>query len=116
MKNILRDEVKFDHLYTPTQIVKIGRKYYIEDCWHHRIIFNKDIHKPINEWDILTDNVLGGHTIAQGKKYIVADDTDNDRLLIFEKRFGRYSLSGSIYVSQYLLRYHILHFTAARMS
>lgn len=50
-------------LYTPTMITKLGRQYFIADCWHSRIIYGDDLSRPICDWFTLTEDLCGGHSI-----------------------------------------------------
>lgn len=102
LKDIVNTELTWeDRLYTPTQIVKIDDKYFIEDCWHHRIIYSTDLNLPINKWNILTDDIMGGHSIADCNDFIIIDDTDEDKLLVFKKSM-EYELVQEIYIDWYI--------------
>ena len=46
-----------ENLYTPTQFQKIGNKYFIIDCWHHRILYSSEMDAPVSGWRILTSDV-----------------------------------------------------------
>jgi len=35
-----------ERLYTPTTITQISDFYFIVDCWHHRIIYSKEVEAP----------------------------------------------------------------------
>lgn len=72
-------------LYTPTMIQKIEDDYFIIDCWHHRIIYNKNIKDDISNWSTLTDEIKGGHSIASDGQIYICDDTDNSILRVFMK-------------------------------
>lgn len=88
-----------DNLYTPTWITKIDEKYYIVDCWHHRIICSEELYKPIKDWEKY-DDVLGGHTITtDGEGMKAYDDTDND-VVVF--RNGNDEIKKRITLSEYL--------------
>lgn len=108
--SILADDSAWQaRLYSPTQIVKCNGCFLMEDCWHHRIIYTDSLSKPIEEWYVLTDDVMGGHSIACDGKSIVVDDTDHDEILVFELA----DIDGSEYidpvqiidVSPYVSRY-----------
>ncbi len=74
----------------PTQVTKIGDTWFIVDCYHNRIIYNDDLKKPLTEWLVLTDEMDRGHTIASDGTVYLADDTENERVMIFEKKDGRF--------------------------
>lgn len=62
-------------LYTPTMIVKFENDYFIVDCWHHRVIYNDNLYEPISKWKLMTDDIVGSHTIAYDGRLYVVDDT-----------------------------------------
>ena len=43
-------------LYTPTFIEKLNGRYFIVDCWHHRIIHASDLNTPLVRWQTLVFN------------------------------------------------------------
>lgn len=72
-------------LSVPTSITKIEDTYFIVDCYHNQIIYSDSLQKPLYEWNILTDQINKGHTIVSDGTVYLADDTENNRILIFEK-------------------------------
>lgn len=72
-------------MYTPTMVQKIGEDYFIIDCWHHRILFSKNLEEPIYMWNTLTDDIRGGHTIASDGELYLCDDTDYNAIRVFKK-------------------------------
>lgn len=83
-----------DNIYTnlkvPTQITKIDNLYFIVDCYHNQIIYNDNLTDPIIEWKVLTKDVNQPHTIASDGVLYLIDDTENNRLLAFEKNGNRF--------------------------
>lgn len=83
----------------PTAIVKIGDRYFIDDCYNDQIIYNDNLTDPLAEWKILADAESCGlkqsHTLAGDKAgtTIVADDTENDRVLVFKPAGTGYELT-----------------------
>lgn len=73
-------------LSVPTQITKIDDTYFIVDCYHDQIIYSDSLTRPLYEWNVMTDQLSQGHTLASDGVVYLADDTENNRLLIFEKR------------------------------
>lgn len=80
-------------LSVPTQITKIGPDYFIVDCYHNQILTSPSLTLPLTEWYVLTDRINRGHTIAGDGVVYLADDTENNRILIFEKKDGRFYLT-----------------------
>lgn len=75
----------YDTLNVATYITKIGDTYFIADCYHDQIIFHDNLTDPLTEWSVLTDEVHYAHTIASDGTMILVDDTENNRLMAFQK-------------------------------
>lgn len=75
-------------LCVPTYITKVEDTYFLVDCYHNQVIYNDNLTAPLNEWKIMTDEVNKGHTLASDGIVYLVDDTENNRILIFEKRDG----------------------------
>ncbi len=80
----------FDTLNVATYITKIGDTYFIADCYHDQIIYHDNITDPLTEWSVLTDEVHYAHTIASDGTMILIDDTENNRLMAFQKTHEGY--------------------------
>lgn len=80
-------------LSVPTQFTKIGDDYFLVDCYHNQILTSPSPDLPLTEWMVLTDQIDRGHTIAGDGLVYLADDTENNRILVFEKRDGRFYLT-----------------------
>lgn len=76
----------YDFLSVPTQITKIGEDYFLVDCYHNQILTSTAPEAPLEEWYVVTDQISRGHTIAGDGTVYLADDTENHRILIFEKK------------------------------
>ncbi|SFB76687.1 hypothetical protein [Butyrivibrio sp. YAB3001] len=77
-------------LSVPTYITKLGDDWFIVDCYHNRIIYSDTLGIPLDQWKIMTSEVTQPHTIAGDGKVLVVDDTENNRILGFEKIDGKY--------------------------
>lgn len=75
----------YDTLSVATYIMKADDTYFIADCYHDQIIYSDRLVKPLTEWNVLTDEVHYAHTIAFDGMTLLIDDTENDRLLAFQK-------------------------------
>lgn len=80
----------YAELSVPTQITKIGDDYFLVDCYHNQILTSPSLEAPLTEWLVLTDQINRGHTIAGDGIVYLADDTEDDRVLVFEKRDGHF--------------------------
>ncbi len=75
----------YDTLNVATYIMKADDTYFIADCYHDQIIYNDNLDDAISEWSVLTDEVHYAHTIATDGVLLVVDDTENNRLLAFQR-------------------------------
>ncbi|MCR4740412.1 MAG: hypothetical protein K5886_09185 [Lachnospiraceae bacterium] len=75
----------YTDLSIPTQITKVDDVYFIVDCYHNQIIYNDNLTDPLNEWKVMTDEMIMGHTLAGDGQVYLVDDTENERILVFEK-------------------------------
>ena len=71
-------------LSVPTQITKVGELYFIVDCYNNQAIYNDNITDPINEWSVMTSDIVMGHTVASDGEVYLVDDTENHRILVLE--------------------------------
>ncbi|MCM1183335.1 MAG: hypothetical protein NC337_08180 [Roseburia sp.] len=78
-------------LNVATYITKVGGTYFIADCYHDQIIYSDTLGAPLTEWRVLTDEVHYAHTIASDGELLVADDTENNRLLVFQRTADGYA-------------------------
>ena len=80
-------------LSVPSCVTRIGDDYFIVDTYHDQIIFSDSLTRPISEWQVATDQIVRGHTIAGDGTVYLADDTENNRILILEKKDGAFLLT-----------------------
>ena len=73
-------------LNVPTDITKIGELYFIVDCYHNQIIYHDNLQDPLTKWQVMTSEIKTGHTLASDGTVYLADDTGNNRVLVFEKK------------------------------
>lgn len=81
------------YLSVPTQITKIGEDYFLVDCYHDQILTSTSLDTPLEEWYVMTDQINRGHTIAGDGIVYLVDDTENNRILVFEKAGQRFNLT-----------------------
>lgn len=80
----------YDTLNVATYITKIEDTYFISDCYHDQVIYHDNITDPLNEWSVLTNEVHYAHTVASDGIMLTVDDTENNRLLVFQKTENGY--------------------------
>ncbi len=77
-------------LSVPTYITKVEDTYFIVDCYHNRIIYSDSLNVPLTEWYIMTGDSTMPHTLSSDGTVYLVDDTENNRVLIFEKINGKF--------------------------
>lgn len=77
----------YSYLLMPTQILKINNTYYIVDCNHNQIIYSDNLGLELRFWNVMTRNVTGPHSLASDGEIYMVTDTENNRLLTFEKTY-----------------------------
>ncbi len=82
-------------LSVPTYITKVDDLWFIVDCYHNRIIYTDTLGAPLNEWYIMTEQVTQPHTLATDGQIYLVDDTENNRIRVYEK-FGGVFLNTQI--------------------
>lgn len=75
-------------LSVPTYITKVKNTYFIVDCYHDQIIYHDNLTDPLSQWKVMTSEISKGHTIASDGLVYLADDTENNRILVFEEKDG----------------------------
>lgn len=81
----LQKKNTYDTLNVATYITKIDGIYFIVDCYHNQIIYHDNLSDPLNQWNVLTDEVHYAHTIVSDGTILLVDDTENNRLLVFQQ-------------------------------
>lgn len=78
----------YSFLSVPTQMTRICDDYFLVDCYHDQVITSTDPNAPLTDWKVVTSQINKGHTIAGDGTVYLVDDTENHRILIFEKNDG----------------------------
>lgn len=72
-------------LSVPTYITRVEDTYFIVDCYHNQVIYHDNLTDPLYEWQIMTNDISMGHTLASDGMVYLIDDTENNRILVMEK-------------------------------
>ena len=75
-------------LSVPTYVTKVEDTYFIVDCYHDQVIYHDNLSDPLTDWQVMTDEIDKGHTIAGDGLVYLVDDTEGNRILVFEKKEG----------------------------
>ncbi|MDE6213782.1 MAG: hypothetical protein K2M70_09960 [Lachnospiraceae bacterium] len=78
----------FPELSVPTYVTKVEDTYFIVDCYHNQILYHDNLTDPLTDWQVMTDEIDKGHTLASDGLVYLADDTEGNRILVFEKKDG----------------------------
>ena len=84
-------------LSVPTYVTKVDDLWFIVDCYHNRIIYTDNLGIPLNEWYIMCDQATQPHTMASDGSVYMVEDTENNRVLVFEKRDNKLINTQSFY-------------------
>lgn len=82
----------FPNLNVPTDVQYIENTYFIVDCYNNQVIYSDEIEKPLTEWNVMCDIMHEGHTIASNGEVYLIDDTENNRVLVYEKNQDKFLL------------------------
>ncbi len=75
----------FPSLSVPTYITKVEDTYFIVDCYNNQVIYHDNLSDPLYRWQVMTNDISMGHTLASDGEVYLIDDTENNRILIMEK-------------------------------
>ncbi|WP_051538183.1 hypothetical protein [Butyrivibrio proteoclasticus] len=84
-------------LSVPTYVTCVDDVWFIVDCYHNRVIYSEDLGAPLNQWYIMSSDVTQPHTIASDGKVYIIDDTENNRILVYEKEDGKFINTQALY-------------------
>lgn len=76
----------YPDLSVPTQLTKVEDTYFLVDCYHNQVICHDNLEDPLSSWTVMTDAIDKGHTLASDGTVYLVDDTEQNRVLIFEKQ------------------------------
>lgn len=78
----------YPDLSVPTYLTKVDDTYFLVDCYHNQVIYHDTLNAPLTDWKVMTNEIQQGHTLASDGLVYLVDDTENNRILIFEKKDG----------------------------
>ena len=86
IEKVMPEQVNpYPSLFVPTYVTNIDDTWFIVDCYHDQILFSERISEPLCNWKTLTTEVNKPHTIAGDGEVYLVDDTDNNRVLVFQR-------------------------------
>ncbi|MCR5676192.1 MAG: hypothetical protein K6G16_10840 [Lachnospiraceae bacterium] len=75
----------FSALSVPTWVTRCDGIWFLVDCYHNLILYSEDIGTPLTDWFIFSSDVTQAHTLASDGTVYLTDDTENNRVLVYEK-------------------------------
>lgn len=84
---VYASENGYSYLLMPTQITKINNLYFIVDCNHNQVIYTDNLNTELMHWKVMTRDVKKPHAIASDGEIYIITDTDQNRVLTFEKEY-----------------------------
>lgn len=75
----------FPTLSVPTYITKVKDTYFIVDCYNNQVIYHDNLTDPLYQWQVMTNDIAMGHTLASDGIVYLIDDTENNRILVMEE-------------------------------
>lgn len=77
-------------LCVPTYLARVQDTYFLVDCYHNQVIYNDNLQDPLSDWKVMTADLDKAHTLASDGTVYLIDDTERNRVLVFEKRGERF--------------------------
>lgn len=91
----------YTDLNTPTYFTRIGSDWFLVDCYHNQVLYcsEEDLGGaeapaadvlPLTEWHVLPGSMVQPHTIAGDGQVLLVDDTEENKVLVYEQVDGNY--------------------------
>lgn len=88
------EENTFHDFNILTCLRKFDDRWFLVDCYHNQILYSDTLEAPPEEWKVMTREIAHGHTIDTDGQVYLADDTENNRVLVFVEQENGFVLSG----------------------
>lgn len=87
-----------DTLSVPTILRRVGDTWFLVDCYHNRILYTEGgteaLKTPVARWSVLPScGMRQPHTVDGDGTVLLADDTENNRVLVYTESGGTYAAS-----------------------
>lgn len=99
----------YQDLCVPTYFTKIEDFYFLVDCYHDQVIYNNTLTAPVSEWKVLPGALSQPHTIASDGEFYLVDDTENHRVLVYQRHDAHFEVIqefSNIGVRPHYIQYH----------
>ena len=84
-------------LSVPTYVTKVDDTWFVVDCYHNRVIYSDEMGAPLNQWHIMCSEATQPHTMASDGSIYMIEDTENNRVLVYEKIQDKFINTQAIY-------------------
>jgi hypothetical protein len=64
-------------------LTKLGDYYFLVDCWHHRVLWNKTLESDLAKWRTLDDDLAGPHSVASDGTVYLVEDTGRHAVRVY---------------------------------
>ena len=85
---------EYDTFNILTCLRYINGTWFLVDCYHDRILYSDSLEAAPKDWKVMTREIKHGHTIDSDGEVFLADDTENNRVLVFKKGGEGFELTG----------------------
>ena len=83
----------FGELSVPTYFTKVNDTYFLVDCYHNQILYHDNTEDPVWQWNVLPGELAMPHTIASDGTVYLVDDTENHRVVVYERYEGHFIIT-----------------------
>lgn len=80
----------YQELKVPSQYIRQGGYYFIVDTYRDQVLYTQNPNKPVKDWQVMAGDMNRPHAIAGDGEVWLVVDTDNNRVLVFERMNGRF--------------------------
>ncbi len=74
-----------DRLNLPTFTTRIGDRWYLVDSYNNRLLAASKPDLPLNEWEVVDDDLSRPHSIAGNGTFLVVDDTEAHSVRVYRR-------------------------------
>lgn len=91
----------YTELNTPTYYTQIDGDWFLVDCYHNQVLYIRQDELsdgevpsaetlPLTDWHVLPGDMLQPHTVTGDGDVLLVDDTEENKVLVYEKVDGTY--------------------------
>ncbi|MDD6057800.1 MAG: hypothetical protein PUB98_06030 [Clostridiales bacterium] len=99
----------YQDLCVPTYFTKVKDFYFLVDCYHDQVLYNDTLTGSVSEWKVLPGKLSQPHTIASDGEFYLVDDTENHRVLVYQRHHAHFEIVKEFHnigVRPHYIQYH----------